>query len=96
MNVEIYLISGMFYFQFVHKGSYGRLATSVKLLQSRAVVNSYSKCHERSVFSSPHMPPNPTVKYKKERARKVMIQQYEKVSIVNNLAVEFLSMLLLE
>lgn len=33
------------------------------------------------------MPPNPTVKYKKERARKVMIQQYEKVSIVNNLPV---------
>lgn len=80
----------MLYFQFVHKGSYSRLATSVKLLQSRAVINSYSKCQERSVFSSPHMPPNPTVKYKKERARKVMIQQYEKVSIMNNLPVGFL------
>ncbi|XP_078331756.1 large ribosomal subunit protein mL45-like [Crassostrea virginica] len=60
-----------------HRGSYNRLAASVQLLQNGAATFPCFKSQERSRFSSPQMPPNPVVKFKKERARKIMKQPHE-------------------
>ncbi|XP_061178668.1 large ribosomal subunit protein mL45-like [Saccostrea echinata] len=62
---------------FLFRGDLSRLATSVKLLQHTAAVNSCMKSHERYKFTSPQIHPNPNVKFKKHRARKTMKQMWE-------------------
>ncbi|XP_062580292.1 large ribosomal subunit protein mL45-like [Saccostrea cucullata] len=61
---------------FLCRGDLCRLATSVKILQHTAVVNCM-KSHERYKFTSPHIHPNPNVKFKKHRTRKTMKQMWE-------------------